>query len=187
MTYKPDITNNPAVNIYILADAKDVPINSGGLNLFYARLFGIGALIIMSIVLVAIFPQIFSKWNIGYGKRFWWAMLTGLISMIVVPIVIFALFITVIGAPLGFLLLLIWVATAMVSMTFASYFIGSLIARKLHPVLIVLIGGVVLGLLELIPVVGWVFALLAYWLGMGLLLSGIKNSFNNSKLHTTFN
>ena len=84
-------------------------------------------------------------------------------------------------------MLLIWVATAMVSMTFASYFIGSLIARKLHPVLIVLIGGVVLGLLELIPVVGWVFALLAYWIGTGVLLSGIRNSFNNSKLHTAYN
>lgn len=137
------------------------------------------ALIVLAVVLAALFPQLFRRWHPGGGAGLWWALLTGFIAMFVVPVAIFVLFITIIGAPLGLILLLLWLAAGLLSMALASYFVGSVISRnKLHPVLMALIGAVILGGLMAIPKVGSIFAILAYWLGIGMLLIGLKRSYH---------
>jgi hypothetical protein len=97
--------------------------------------------------------------------------------MFVVPITIFILFLTIVGLPLAILLLLLWIAAALLSMPLAAYFGASVFLSRLHPVLVVLIGSVVLGLIELIPVAGWIVGLIAYWLGTGVLLRGLRRDY----------
>lgn len=151
------------------------PVSAGFMLL--AKLFWLVSLTILSVVLVALFPRLFKQLNPIWGSQFWWLLLTGFLAMFVVPVIILVLVLTVVGIPLGLLLLLLWIIAAIVSVPLASYFTGSLLVPKLHPVLMVLIGGVTIGIIEFIPILGWVIGLIAYWLGIGILLAGLKRSY----------
>lgn len=134
-------------------------------------------LAVLSVVLVALFPRQFRRWCPAWGATFWWALLVGFIAMIVVPILAILLMLTVVGIPLGLLLFILWIAVALAAMPLAAYFAGRQLAPDLHPVLIVLIGSLVLGILGLIPFVGWIIDLVAYWVGSGALLIGLRHAY----------
>lgn len=152
--------------------------NRAGTGAFiWFEVYWLAAIVVLGVVLEALFPRLFWGWNPVYGAGFWWSLLVGFVAMFVVPVVIAALLATVIGAPLGILLLLLWLAAALLAMPLAAYFIGSLAVSNLHPVLRILVGGIILGVVELIPVIGWIVGLIAYWVGSGILLRGIKRSY----------
>jgi hypothetical protein len=145
-----------------------------GVNFIWAKLYWMAAIAVFGVVLVALFPRAFHRWTPDWGSGFWWALLTGFIAMFAVPVVSIVLMLTVIGVPLGIVLLLLWMIAAFIAMALSSYFIGNLIVPQLHPVLIVFIGGIILGLVELVPVLGWINGLIAYWVGSGVLLRGLR-------------
>lgn len=149
----------------------------GGGVLVWFKLYWLVTLLTLALVLVALFPRLFRSWNPVRWSEFGWSLLVGFVAMFVMPAVIALLFATVIGVPIGVLLVLFWIAAALVAWPLAAYFIGARIVPKLHPVLIVLIGGVALAILEFIPVLGWIVAILAYWTGIGILLRGIRHSY----------
>lgn len=151
----------------------------GGVGgLFFVKVYWLAALVVATVVLVALFPGLFRRWSPRWGAGFWWALLTGFLAMFIIPAVIVLLMITVVGAPLGLLLLALWAALFLLSMPLAAYFIGSLLVPRWHMVLIALIGSVILGLLELIPIAGWIIGLIAYWLGSGILLTGLGRDYH---------
>ncbi|HET6924506.1 MAG TPA: hypothetical protein VFH39_01580 [Candidatus Saccharimonadales bacterium] len=143
----------------------------------FFRLYWLVALIVFGIVLAAIFGRLFRRINPAWGTDFWIALLTGFVASIVVPIGILILFATVIGVPLALLVLLLWLVAALLSLPVSGYFTGSLLLRRSHPVLIMLVGTVILALLTLIPFVGWFIALIIYWLGVGIILVGIRRHY----------
>lgn len=145
--------------------------------LILPKLYWLVAMAVLSVVVVALFPRLFHDWNISWGAPFWWAVLIGFTAMFVVPLVGIIIAFTVIGIPLVILLALLWIAAAILTVPFSAYFIGSLVVPKLHPVLLVLVGVVILGVIELIPVLGWVVGFFAYWLGSGMLLMGLKHHY----------
>ena len=130
--------------------------------------------LVLAIALVALFPQFFRKGNQIARKHYGFVLLTGFIAVFLMPILIFALFATLIGSLLGGLLLLLWISTILVSVPMSMYVLGSQIVPKFHPVLIALIGGVILGIIELIPIVGWIVTVLAVLFGVGTLLWNFK-------------
>ena len=97
--------------------------------------------------------------------------------MIALPIVTILLAITIIGVPVALLVILAWIMIALLSMPFAGYFVGRLIAPHHHPVVAVLVGVAALGIAGLLPLVGWIVDLFAFWLGFGMVLTGLKNSY----------
>jgi hypothetical protein len=99
--------------------------------------------------------------------------------MFAAPAIILLLMLSIVGIPLGILVLLLWLVIAILSVPFAAYFTGSLIVPRLHPVLIVLIGGIVLAILELIPILGWIIGIVAYWLGVGTVLAGLRRDYSH--------
>ncbi len=150
-----------------------------GNGLVVFKLFWMVAMTALAVVLVALFPALFRRWNTGWGANFGWAVLVGFVAMFVLPVMIFALMATVVGIPLGLLLLLLWLIVMLLSMPVAAYIGGSQLVPQLHPVWVVLIGSVVLGLIELIPVVGWIVGMIAYWLGSGALLMGFYRHYRH--------
>lgn len=155
-----------------------------GFWLLRALYFSI-TLLIFSLILVAIFPQAFAAWNDRLRVRPWLALLIGFLAMFVVPAIIVALFITVIGAPLALLLMLSWIIIFfLLSAPVAAYYIGSLILRNGHPLLRVLVGGLILGLLNFVPVLGVIVTLLAVWLGSGGILLNLRHSYRSPNYRT---
>ena len=148
--------------------------------LWFVKAYWYLAMIVLGLVLVALFPRQFKAWNPEWGKAFWWKMLIGFLASFVVPAVIILLLLSVIGLPIGLLLLILWIAAAFIATPLSSYFVGNLVVPKLHPVLMVLIGGAILGVVELIPVLGWIVGFAAYWFGTGVLLKGIWRSYKKA-------
>ncbi len=96
---------------------------------------------------------------------------TGALIVFVAPIAALALLITVIGIPVSFLSMLLYVVLLYLSRVIAGYFLADLALNKfgveLHQVLKVLIGVLVLALIFKIPFIGWLVHLAAVIFGSG--------------------
>ena len=149
---------------------------SAGLNIIW-NVYSLVAITVFAVVLVALFPQLFRKWSVTSKQNIGYVLLTGFVAMLALPVVILLSFVTVIGAPLGILLLLLWVTTALLSIPFASYIVGTKVVPKWHPILAVLVGSLVLGVVGLVPFIGWLVSFLAYLLGTGTILWNLKRSY----------
>lgn len=130
------------------------------------------SMLLVTIVLVLLMPRVFqAASNIALnslGKT----ILIGLIATIIVPVIIVTLMFTVIGIPLGILLLLVWLVVLFLSGPFAAYLLGRLLLRDnaRNAILTMLLGAVVLLILYLIPFLNVLVLLLALWFGVGMIL-----------------
>ncbi|MFI5275376.1 MAG: hypothetical protein ACHQT5_00960 [Candidatus Saccharimonadales bacterium] len=148
--------------------------------LLLAKLYWFMAMLVLGVVLVTLFPRQFERWNPEWGKVFWWKVLIGFVASFVVPALIILLVLSLLGVPLALLILLLWIVAAFIATPLAGYFVGSLVVPRLHPVLMVLIGGAILGAVELIPFIGWIVGVVAYWFGTGALLKGIWGTYKSA-------
>ena len=90
--------------------------------------------------------------------------------------------ITIIGIPLGILLLLGWLLVALSSGWFAAYFVGRTIWHsQRNPLLIILVGGLVLLILFLLPYIGFLLMLVSFWIGSGMALLALKDSYHRPR------
>jgi hypothetical protein len=136
------------------------------------------ALIIFSMVLVALFPQWFRVWIQTVYDRPWWALLTGFLASLIMPVVFIALLVSILGAPLALFLLLIWIVLSALALPMAAYYLGRLMLRnEMRSPLLMLAGVVVLGLVGLIPYIGTLVSAFAYWFGLGSLLINLRSRY----------
>lgn len=141
------------------------------------RLYVLVAMTCFVILLVALFPQLFRRWNQVASEKLGWVFLTGLLGAILMPIIVFLSFATIVGAPVGILLFLLWLVAIILSFPLAIYFIGHSIFPKMHSVLMVLIACLLLGIVQMIPILGGIVTFLAYLLGTGVLLMNLKAAY----------
>jgi hypothetical protein len=139
------------------------------------RLYIIIALTLFSVILVALLPGLFRRLSAATAGRFWWVLLTGFLSLFIVPIIIAILAATVVGLIPALLLLMLWLAAIILSAPFAAYFLGKRIAPNWHPVLAVLVGSLIIGILYLVPILGEIVAFIALIIGLGTLLWGLRS------------
>jgi len=105
----------------------------------------------------------------------------GVVHLILTPIVAIVLMVTVIGFPIGIILLLLWVLSLIVSTWITAYALGQKIIRSSDQtscwrrILQFSVGLVILEVVSLIPIVGWLVKAIAVLLGMGLLVTWLKN------------
>ena len=106
----------------------------------------------------------------GIGK----SLLVGLLAFILLPILAVVALVTVIGAPLGLVLLLALLPLYAISYVTGAWVVGR---RILKPdkarILSFLVGLVILRLLALIPIAGGLITFLATLLGLGALLAAM--------------
>ena len=151
------------------------------------RLYWGLALLVSALLLAAIFPQLFHRWNKLAVARPGASLLTGLVAMFAVPALMIALFASVLGVPLALLVLLGWLALILLSAPVAAYWVGSMVFRQARrsPVLVMLVGAAVLFLVTLVPVIGGLLTLLAYWFGAGAVLLNLRKLYKKPNYKTT--
>ncbi len=151
------------------------------------RLYWMVSLLVLSVVLAALFPQVFRRWNKVAWTRPWAALLTGFIAMFALPVLMVALFISLVGVPLGLLTLLFWFGASILTAPIAAYYVGSLVFQqaKRSPVLVILVGSVVLAFVTLVPILGALVTIAAYWLGLGTLLLNLRSQYKKPNYKTT--
>jgi cytoskeletal protein CcmA (bactofilin family) len=135
-------------------------------------------LIVSALLLVLIFPRQFQRTTNASAvsvKHTMFALLTGFVASIVVPVAIVILLITVVGIPLGILMLLAWIIVLILSISFASYYIGRIVWRsQTNAIIIMLIGALILAVALLIPVLDFFVLILAFWYGSGAILLQLR-------------
>jgi hypothetical protein len=93
----------------------------------------------------------------------------GFLAFFLIPIIAVAALFTVVGIPLGLILLLLVIPLYAISYVTAAFALGRRILKDSR-ILAFLVGLVILGLLSLIPIAGALIGLLATMFGLGLLL-----------------
>lgn len=117
--------------------------------LFLGWLFGLlYALVALSLVTVAaalLLPRKLNRVTDELLPSPWKALLVGFLASIVVPIAIIAALVSIIGAPLALIALLVWSVLTVATFVYGAYYIGRLIFRgDQHPVVKALVGGLIL-------------------------------------------
>lgn len=94
----------------------------------------------------------------------------GLLAFILIPVIAVAALFTIVGIPLGVVLLFLIVPLAVISYVTAGFAIGRLMLKSAPRLLAFLAGIVLLALLTLIPIAGALIGFLAVIFGLGLLV-----------------
>ncbi|HTY40207.1 MAG TPA: hypothetical protein VMC43_03925 [Candidatus Paceibacterota bacterium] len=104
-------------------------------------------------------------------------LLYGFLALVVTPVVVVGLLLTVVGAPLGLLVLLVFLTHLILAGLGAGIFLGSIaikyVAKKdVHPVTwqSIVLGVGLLAIIGLVPIIGWVFAFIFFLIALGGLM-----------------
>jgi len=102
-------------------------------------------------------------------------ILAGILGFILVPILVVILLVTVIGLPLGFILMAFCVVGLMLACAFVSYLVGSSILASLRlgrasPFARLLLGALIVSAATVLPAVGWFLQLIVVLVGFGGLI-----------------
>jgi cytoskeletal protein CcmA (bactofilin family) len=144
---------------------------------FFATLLG---LIIMAGAAAFALPKLMADTGASVRAKPWHMLLYGVIASVAVVIVIALLALTVIGIPLAFLIGAIMVALWPLSFCVAAYMLGMFGRKRLRKLdtapagwvraLWAAAGMAALIVLGLIPFIGWLLWMAAYFIGLGALL-----------------
>lgn len=129
------------------------------------------SLLFVALLMILLFPAVTKGSALMIGEKPTSSLGTGALIVFVAPIAALILLITVIGIPVSFLSMLLYIVLIYLSRVFAGYFVAELAFKKfgvaLHPVLKALIGILVLALMFKIPYIGWLVQLAAVIFGSG--------------------
>jgi hypothetical protein len=140
--------------------------------------FGIGfrvywffAMLLVSLVLVLLFPSIFQKSTKRTMASFGRTLLLGIAAVLFTPIIFVLLMATIVGIPLGIILMLAWILGLILSGPFFAYLIGREVWRnQRNPIWTMLLGAVIILLVYNIPFIGGLVMLAALFIGMGMIV-----------------
>ena len=126
------------------------------------------SIFLLGLVLLLLFPRAADAvTRVGAGK----SLLVGLLLFILLPILALVALVTIIGLPLGLVLLLAFVVLLAIGYVSAAWLLGRRILKPPKArILAFLVGLVLLRLLALIPFVGGLISFLATLLGLGALV-----------------
>ncbi len=141
----------------------------------FAKLIGLLFITLLAIAVVTLFPN-YAAVAAGVVRQQWLvAGSIGVLTFIAMPVVIVLLAITICLIPAAVIIALGWVVAILFGWVITARVIGELIANQLHVVSWsalgqLVMGVVVLALLGMIPIIGWIFGLLASSVGLGALI-----------------
>lgn len=95
----------------------------------------------------------------------------GALGLFLLPVIACMLVVTVLGSPVGLLLMLLYAAALFIAFAVSATALGDVVLRgRKSRVLAALLGAVIIGLAMAVPVVGWLTFLAAAVFGLGALL-----------------
>ncbi len=131
-----------------------------------------------------IFPKALAKINNRYEKIEFGEIVEvftkGLVTLIVVPAIAILLCLTMIGIPLGIIMVLLYGIAWYLTTVFAAYLIGYKIWQKVfnketHVLFLGLIGLFILFILSVVPGVRLIVSIITTLIGLGLIIEAVKN------------
>lgn len=150
------------------------------LTRIYGKLLSITSLFLVTALIIALCPRLHEKMqNESTARRSGINLATGCGVLVIVPVLALITFLTVVAAPLGIIALLAYFVAIYLAQGFTGFWLGHLIIEKLfklkgNAILEVLVGVAILGLLALVPFVGFVTGLLSMVLGLGLIFNCLR-------------
>jgi len=148
----------------------------GGFAAFniFAALVGFVSTFILGLILIKLAPNFMKTATSTLGSKPWVSLGIGLLTLILTPIVSIILFVTVVGLPLGLILVPIYLICIYIARIFVIYWVGIMIfnrtGRKLHEVWAFVLGLAIYYILTLVPVIGGIVTFLTVVFGLGTAL-----------------
>ena len=159
---------------------EEVTFSKNALNEVKSKAISYASLLLVFVVIALVFPKSFDK--VGLEDTKFLQIITyigyALVFLVLAPIAILMLALLAIGLPLALMAFACYILVIYLSYAYAGYYIGRKIylkTKKTHNVLLEgLIGITLLYLLSLIPIVGNIITMLAYLLGLGVIIFNFK-------------
>lgn len=155
-----------------------------------AWLIKILMMITAGIVIFYMFKQATNQIVDKSGHKFWKQALIGFIVLIIVPVAVVLSFITVIGALLGIILLFMYIALMMIagiltSLLFARLTLKYIFKKEAYELnwWIIIIAVLVLGIISIIPFVGWIFTFIIFLSALGSVSSYFYRSLRKGDIN----
>lgn len=137
----------------------------------WADVFSFMTMLVLGIALVLIWPKKIHDTSQLAVKQLGKVVLLGIVGSILAPISLFILALTFVGIPLAVLGIGAVIVIVALSGPIAAYYVGSMVlAKSKNPIIIMLVGEVILGILYMIPIVGAIAAVIAFIIGVGAVL-----------------
>lgn len=137
--------------------------------------------LVVGLLIVRFLPVFTQKTVDSIKNKFLANLGSGFIFVVVVPIAVVVLFITLLGIPLGFILLTVYFLMLYFIKIFTAVFVGQFLTRRASSkkslYLDVFVGLVIYYLLSLIPFIGWVVQAILVLSSVGALLNTKKELF----------
>jgi len=150
---------------------------SGFVALIVGFLLFVVSLLIVSLLTILLFPRFYITTEKQLSDHFGKSLLLGGLNLLVAPLLCLLLIVTIIGAPLGGLILTAWVMSLMLSGPIAAYYVGAKLTKhKYKPFRTMLVGSVVVLGLYGVPIINIFVALAVALFGSGALVGTIGNS-----------
>jgi hypothetical protein len=143
---------------------------------WWLALYLLVAMLMAAFVAVLLLPQIFQRASDTLIREPLKTFLVGLVTSIVTPIVVVLLFVTVVGLPLGIVLLLLWLLALALTAPFAVYGLGRILLQRVtdNAIYFMLLGAVILLLLLFVPILKILVGLLTVWFGLGIIVMQLR-------------
>jgi cytoskeletal protein CcmA (bactofilin family) len=135
------------------------------------RIYWFFAMLLVALVLVLLFPALFESTAHHTMSSFGLTLLLGIAVVLFTPVLFVLLMVTIVGIPLGLILMFAWVMSLILSGPFFAYLVGKEIWRaQKNPIWIMLVGAVILLLIYNIPLLGFLVMMAAAFIGTGMIL-----------------
>ncbi len=131
---------------------------------------------------IALLPRIFRAAAAAVGVRFWWNVLLGFLLLVAGPIAAIIVMVTVIGLPLGVVGLIVFLIALLFSSIPVGIYLGGWLFRSASPYLALFIGLLALGLLGLVPYLGFIVKLLTLLVGLAVYARAAKGLIVETRL-----
>ncbi|MFA7088255.1 MAG: hypothetical protein WC146_02865 [Patescibacteria group bacterium] len=151
----------------------------------WSKIFSIFSALVVGLVLIFLGKTITPKILKKIEERPTKLLIPGLIFMFVVPPAAIVLAFTLIGIPLAIIIGLLWVVSLYIAKILTAILVGELLITKVFKKKIsslmwpLALGVSLCWLFFSIPFIGWVFGLIATWLGLGAIWAHSSNQFKN--------
>jgi cytoskeletal protein CcmA (bactofilin family) len=145
-----------------------------GLSVMWQFVRLVSAFIVGSLLILFV-PTFMKRTGETIGKRPGFSFGIGILAVVITPILVLFLLSTIIGIPLGMMLLFVYIAYMYLAkipvvMFIGEKFLGYANYKRSSQILSLLIGLIIYGILHFIPVIGSLIGLIVLFLGIGALL-----------------
>ncbi|MDP2736396.1 MAG: polymer-forming cytoskeletal protein [bacterium] len=151
------------------------------LGWWWGKLISIFSALVIGLVLISFWREKIIKITdlmlAKVGPSLGW----GILTLLLIPLIVIILLITIIGMPLAFISLALWLIAIYVSKILVGILVGRSLINNYWPkkkdslILAMIIGIIVAHLIFALPFIGWIIALLAIFWGLGGIMLTLKN------------